>query len=75
MINRIKARGTLQPAQLVDTALDLMGPLEVGEGTRQELLTHASEGGDLRWDNSAEAEQRVAQLLQLIVATREYQFN
>jgi uncharacterized protein (DUF1800 family) len=75
MMNRIKARGTLQPAQLVDTALDLMGPLEVGEGTRQELLTHASEGGDLRWDNSAEAEQRVAQLLQLIVATREYQFN
>jgi hypothetical protein len=38
-------------------------------------LTHASEGGDLRWDNSAEAEQRVAQLLQLVVATREYQFN
>jgi uncharacterized protein (DUF1800 family) len=75
MINRIKARGMLQPAQLVDTALDLMGPLEVGEGTRQELLTHASEGGDLRWDNSAEAEQRVAQLLQLVVATREYQFN
>jgi len=75
MINRIKARGTLQPAQLVDTALDLMGPLEVGEGTRQELLTHASEGGDLRWDNSADAEQRVAQLLQLVVATREYQFN
>src|SRR5207248_4450721 len=63
MINRIKARGTLQPAQLVDTALDLMGPLEVGPGTRQELLAHAREGGDLRWDNSAEAEQRVAQLL------------
>jgi uncharacterized protein (DUF1800 family) len=75
ILNRIKARGALQPAQLVDTALDLMGPLEVGEGTRQELLTHASEGGDLRWDNSTDAEQRVAQLLQLIVATREYQFN
>jgi uncharacterized protein (DUF1800 family) len=75
LINRIKARGTLQPEQLVDTALDLMGPLEVGAGTRQELLTFAGEGGDLRWDNSAEAEQRVAQLLQLIVATREYQFN
>jgi uncharacterized protein (DUF1800 family) len=75
MINRIKARGTLQPEQLVDTALDLMGPLEVGPGTRQELLTFAREGGDLRWDNSAEAEQRVTQLLQLVVATREYQFN
>ena len=75
LINRIKARGTLQPEQLVDTALDLMGPLEVGIGTRQELLAHANEGGDLRWDDSAAAEQRVAQLLQLVVATREYQFN
>ena len=75
LINRIKARGTLQPEQLVDTALDLMGPLEVGIGTRQELLAHANEGGALRWDDSAAAEQRVAQLLQLVVATREYQFN
>ena len=75
LINRIKARGTLQPEQLVDTALDLMGPLEVGIGTRQELLAHANEAGELRWDNSAGAEQHVAQLLQLIVATREYQFN
>jgi hypothetical protein len=75
LINRIKARGELQPAQLVDTALDLMGPLEVGDTTRQELLTHVQEGGNLRWDNTAEAEQRVAQLLQLVVATREYQFN
>jgi uncharacterized protein (DUF1800 family) len=75
MINRIKARGTLQPEQLVDTALELMGPLEIGDGTRQELLTYAREGGELRWNNPAEAEQRVAQLLQLVVATREYQFN
>jgi hypothetical protein len=52
-----------------------MGPLEVGIGARQELLAHANEGGALRWDDSAAAEQRVAQLLQLVVATREYQFN
>jgi hypothetical protein len=39
------------------------------------LLTHANEGGELRWDDGAAAEQRVAQLLQLVVATREYQFN
>jgi hypothetical protein len=75
IIDRVKARGMLQPEQLVDQVLDLMGPMEVGEGTRQELLTFAREGGALRWDNSAEAEQRVTQLLQLVVATREYQFN
>jgi hypothetical protein len=39
------------------------------------LLAHANETGELRWDDMAAAEQRVAQLLQLIVATREYQFN
>ncbi|MDZ7379593.1 MAG: DUF1800 family protein, partial [candidate division KSB1 bacterium] len=75
IINRIKARGELRPEQLVDTALDLMGPLEVGEGTRRELVAFAQEGGNLQWSNTAEAEQRIAQLLQLIVATREYQFN
>jgi hypothetical protein len=59
----------------VDTALDLMGPLEVGEQSRQELLTYAQEGGRLDWANAAQAEERVGQMLQLIVATREYQFN
>ena len=45
IINRLKARGTISPEQFVDTALDLMGPLEVGEQSRQELLTYAREGG------------------------------
>ena len=49
MINRIKARGTLSPEQFVDAALDLMGPLEVGAETRQELADHAREGGALQW--------------------------
>jgi hypothetical protein len=52
-----------------------MGPLEVGEQSRQELLTYAQEGGRLDWANAAQAEERVGQMLQLIVATREYQFN
>jgi len=75
MINRIKARGTISPEQFVDTALDLMGPLEVGGQSRQELLEYAREGGQLNWANAAQAEERVGQMLQMIVATREYQFN
>src|SRR6059036_1380721 len=75
IINRIKARGTISPEQFVDTALDLMGPLEVGGQSRQELLEYAREGGQLHWANAAQAEERVGQMLQLIVATREYQFN
>jgi hypothetical protein len=75
IINRIKARGTISPEQFVDTALDLMGPLEVGGQSRQELLEYAREGGQLNWANAAQAEERVGQMLQLVVATREYQFN
>lgn len=74
IVNRIKARGVLSPEQFVDTALDLMGPLEVGGQTKQELVEFANEGGELNW-SKPDAEGRVGQMLQLIVATREYQFN
>jgi hypothetical protein len=74
MINRLKAMGTLSPEALVDACLDLMGPLEVGTETRKELIEQARDGGALHWD-APDAEQRVAEMLQLIVAMREYQFN
>jgi hypothetical protein len=51
-----------------------MGPLEVGTETRQELIEQARDGGALHW-NAADAETRVTELLQLIVAMREFQFN
>ena len=78
IIKRIRAQGDLSPQAFVDASLDLMGPLEVGEGTRQELVDHVSPGGPLRWDTeqvaSASAE-RIGELLQLVVSLREYQYN
>jgi hypothetical protein len=74
IIRRLKEKGSMTPEQLVEGCLDLMGPLEVGDETRQELLEQAQSGGDLSWDDD-NAEQRVMELLQLIVAMREYQFN
>src|SRR5262245_10871451 len=77
IINRLKAKGTLSPEQLVDGCLDLLGPMEVGADTRQELLDQAKEWGPISWDgetNAQTADQRVGEMLQLIVATREYQF-
>jgi uncharacterized protein (DUF1800 family) len=77
IINRLKAKGTLSPEQLVEGCLDLLGPVEVGAETRQELIDQAKEWGTLRWDNEANAQaadKRVGEMLQLIVATREYQF-
>jgi hypothetical protein len=77
IINRLKAKDTLSPEQLVDGCLDLLGPVEVGAETRQELLDQAKEWGTLSWNNEANAQaadKRVGEMLQLIVATREYQF-
>jgi hypothetical protein len=77
IITRLKAMGVLSPDQLVDGCLNLLGPIEVNSDTRRELTEQANEWGELKWDsdaNSRIAAQRAAEMLQLIVATREYQF-
>ena len=54
VIRRIRGLGTTSPAEFVDGCLDLIGPLEGTETTRQELITQAGQqGGDLRWDTSS----------------------
>jgi uncharacterized protein (DUF1800 family) len=76
IIDRLKVKGSLSPAQLVDNCLDLLGPVEVSDDTKQQLLSQANEWGQISWSNggSHAADQHVGQMLQLIVATREYQF-
>ena len=77
IIDRLKAKGTLSPERLVDGCLDLLGPVEVSPETRQELTAQAKEWGETGWasEKSAKtADKRVGEMLQLIVATREYQF-
>ena len=75
MIDRVKSEATT-PEALVDRCLDLLGPMEVMDKTKAELLAHAALNGDLVWDDdhSAESAQRVAEMMQLIVSTREYMF-
>ncbi len=78
IISRLKAQGALSAEGVVDGCLDLLGPLEVEPRTRQHLIEQAKEGSILRWDTEDEvcvSEKKVAQMLQLIVATREYQFG
>ncbi len=66
----------LSPGELVDRCLDLLGPVEASGATRDELVAHAAEGGTVKFgpdaSNGASA-QRVRELLQMIVSTREYQ--
>ena len=76
IIERVAAEGDASPEQLVDRCLDLCGPLEVKPQTRAELVERAQEGGTLAFGNgaSAEAEDRIGRMVQLIVAAPEYQF-
>ena len=75
IIERVKTTDTA-PESAVDACLDLLGPVMVNNETRSELIEHAAARGVFAWDelNEADSARRVAELLQLIVATREYQF-
>jgi hypothetical protein len=77
IIRRLQAMGVLAAEQMVDTCLDLLGPIEVQADTKKELVDQVKEWGEIRWDTVADAQlatKRTGELLQLIVATREYQF-
>jgi uncharacterized protein (DUF1800 family) len=74
LIARLRGLGELSPEELVDHCLDLIGPLDVSDRTRNALVSFARTGGPLRLTEGDRAgEQRVGELLQLIVATREFQ--
>ena len=69
--------GALAPSEFVDRCLDLVGPLEASEETREALLRYAESGGDLDMTSAGDGEsarERIVRMLQLIVASREYQF-
>ena len=79
IIERLRSHGSISSEEFVDQCLDLIGPIEVPPETRHELVAHAQagNGGMLDWDTEEEAHasaERVGEMLQLIVATREYQF-
>ncbi len=74
IVERLRALGTLAPESFVDHCLDLVGPLPVSARTRHSLVEFARKGGELRLaEGDRAAEERVGDLLALIVATREYQ--
>ena len=79
IIERLEAgadQGVLQPSELADRCLDLLGPIQVSEETRSVLVEYASRHGDLDLNGHQpgdQAEQRVGDILRLVAATREYQ--
>ena len=77
IVRRIKAQGGLDPSGLVDSCLDLVGPVEVTDETKSELVAVTEQGGPLQWDSEEQTQtssRRIADLLALIASTREFQF-
>ena len=75
IIESVKRSGD-SPESAVDACLEMLGSVVVKDETRAELIEHTSTLGAFEWNEASEAEsaRRVAEILQLIVATREYQF-
>ena len=77
MIERVATNGgsSIGPAELVDRCLDEIGMVSVSDDTRASLVDYAADAGELAADPelSDENRERVAQLLQMIAATHEFQ--
>ena len=79
LINRLAARGdTLAAEAFVDGCLDVIGPLNVDDATREELIAHAQKGGELRHGSGSEQSEftrRTGEMFQMIASTAEFQFE
>jgi len=78
IIGRVaEGSATMSPELLVERCLELMGPLPVKDKTREELIDHAMEHGDIAWDEDSyeDSAEKAAEMLALIASTREYQFG
>ena len=69
MIDRIaSSNGNLSPDDLVESCLDILGPMSVSEKSRNELVQQAADG-----NGGQTTENRIRAMLQMIVSSREYQ--
>ena len=78
IIERLESQGRpLPPDEFVDQCLELTGPVSIGNDTRERLVRYAESGGDLGFGSKADSDasvSRTVRMIQLIVASREYQF-
>ena len=72
IVGKLRAETTtISPAGLVDGCLRLLGCYELESETREMLVRHAEKTGDLP-TGSKEFPGQVTQMLQMVVATKEY---
>ncbi len=73
IIDRLSSEGINQPGAMIDRCLDMLGAYSLPDETRGYLVEHIGKTGELQPGTDAYGGQ-IAQTLQLIVATQEYQF-
>ena len=68
----------ITPEKFVDSILESLCRLDVSDDTRDTLIAHAYEAGDLKFASEIEiqnSEERILQIVALAVSAREYQFE
>jgi hypothetical protein len=79
LVNRLMARGDkLSPEQFVNGCLDLTGPVVLFPDTMTQLISHATQEGELSHGTDAEKTdftRRTGEMFQMIAATAEFQFE
>ncbi len=72
IVDTLASEGTtISPEGLVDGCLRMLGHYELADETRSMLVDHVRQSGEIRTDTEAFS-QHVCQMLQMIVATKEY---
>jgi uncharacterized protein (DUF1800 family) len=67
---------TLSPVELVDSCLDVLGPMVMLDTTRSSLIDYASRFGELSFSDEeavSRTDDAIVAVIQLIVSTQEYQ--
>ena len=73
IVSRLGDEQVATPSGIVDRCLEMVGAYELAPETREQLVAYAGSGGHPT-PGTAEYSEAVAQTLQLIVSTQEYQF-
>ena len=73
IVSRIESEKITNPEGLVDRCLEMVGSYQLADETRGQLVEHAGKGGAVT-PGTEEYSQCISEILQLIVATQEYQF-
>jgi hypothetical protein len=73
IVSRMESENITNPEGLVDRCLEMVGGYYLADETRGQLVEHAQKGGIVTPGTEAYS-IRVSEILQLIVATQEYQF-